>query len=468
MTGVRERQIMDELFAAGLHRASIADEQAVLGAMMQAAPSSGIPGSIRVWLRPRDPAKGSGEHHFTVVAHQIIWKTIVELMDAGQPHDPICVAAHMTDEQLIRTGGVPYLHTCANAVPSIGNGTAYARDLVGATLLRDMAGAAAQQVQRAVGSSLHTAVDTFNEVRALLDDIEVPAPGDGPVNWLITGAEVNDEMERLEAIAQNPELITSEFTTGWYDVDKLICPVVPGAMIVIAGRPGMAKTTTAVSLVTHLALEKRLPVLFFSLEMSRLEIGLKVMCNRARVPTQAVKNGTLSDEDWADIGRVLGRDQDAPLEIDESTGITTDYIDRTLAAFVREHGRPPVAFVVDHIGWIQEHGGTSDQERTSRISNKLKMLAKKYETVCVALSQLNRGPEQRAGGVPQLSDLRNSGSIEQDADVVALLYREDYYDKDSPRRGEMDFMIVKHRNGPTETIPLAAQLHLSRIVSMAI
>lgn len=472
------RRALDELFQAGMVRGSIGDERAVLGAMMLAAPNSGIAATVRERLRPRNAAlpagKNTGEHHFLAPAHQDIWKAIIELMNAGEPHDALSVAAHMDADRLQRVGGVPYLHTCLEACPTVANAVSYARDLTGATLLRQLAQNAASQAERALRSSLHDARSTYDAIRASLDDIEVPATGTGPASWSASPGhergiddQVLDELDRLQALAENPQLATAEFSTGWIDVDRLLSPVVPGAMIIIAGRPGMAKTTTAVNIAAHLAMEKRLPVLFFSLEMSNLEIGLKTLCLRAKIRTEDVKHGTLSDEDWGRAANRVGSDSGAPLEIDDTPGINTDYIDRELASCVRRHGRPPVAFFVDHIGLLEESSGRDIREKMEAITRKLKLLAKKYGTVCVALSQLNRGPENRPGGVPQMTDLRNSGSIEQDADIVALLHREGYYDKESTRLGEMDFIVAKHRNGPTDVLVLAAQLHMSRVVSMA-
>jgi replicative DNA helicase len=375
---VGERQALDELFQAGMTRSSPGDERALLGAMMLAGPDSDVPAAVRERLRPRGTRTGTGEHHFLTGAHQEIWKTIVALMNTGEPHDALSVAAHMDSALLQRVGGVPYLHTCLEACPTIANATAYARDLTGATLLRDLAGHATAQVNRVLRSSLHDAKETYSAIRAALDDIEVPLSGDGPRPWTAdrpergTDDDVMDELERLQKLAEDPQLATAEFTTGWIDVDRLLAPVVPGAMMIIAGRPGMAKTSTSVNLAAHLAMEKRLPVLFFSLEMSRLEIGLKALCLRAKIRSEDVKHGTLGDDGWAKAARKVAEDAGAPLDIDDTPGINTDYIDQQLAAFVLRHGRAPAAFVVDHIGLVEESTGRDTREKLETITRRLK------------------------------------------------------------------------------------------------
>lgn len=449
-------------------RNSRGDEQALLGAMMLAAADSPIPSEVRDRLRPGDEAKGVGEHHFTYGAHHLIWKTIIRLMDGSAAHDALAVAAALPADQLQRLGGVPYLHTCVEACPTVGNATYYARNVVNATLLRGLAENAARTTQQVLAAALEDAEEVYDRVRHHLGTLELPSRSGGPVVWQEAGQEALDEMERLAELAKNPELGQTEFTTGWPDLDRLLSPIAPGSLIIIGGRPGMAKSTAARNIAQHLAMRKNLPVLFFSLEMSRLEIALAMMGCGARLRTDDIKHGTLSDEDWVEAARYLGQTADAPLEIDDTAGANLAYIDRQLASFTRRHGRAPVAFFVDYVQLSDERGHGNRQEAVSAMSRGYKLLAKKYGTVCVLLSQLGRGPENRADKRPQLSDLRESGSLEQDCDIALLLYREDYYDKESPRAGEIDFDVAKHRNGPTDTITLAALLHQSRIASMAI
>jgi len=449
-------------------RSSLGDEQALLGAMLIASPDSPVPAEIRDRLRPGDTIRGVGEHHFTSGAHKEIWKTILTLMDDGQAHDAKIVAAALTTEQLQRLGGVPYLHTCIEACPTVANATYYAKNIINATLLRGLAENAARTTQQVLSASLNDAEEVYDRVRHHLGTLELPGRSGGPVAWETAGAEALTEMERLSELAQDPELGQAEFSTGWPDLDRLLSPDAPGSLVIIAGRPGMAKSTAARNIAQHLAMRKGLPALFFSLEMSRLEISLAMLGSGARLRSDDIKHGTLSDEDWIAAARYLGQTAEAPLEIDDTAGVNLAYADRHLASFTRRHGRPPVAFFIDYAQLSDERGYSTRQEAVSAMSRGYKLLAKKHGTVCVLLSQLNRGPEGRTDKRPQLSDLRESGSLEQDADIVILLHRDDYYDKESPRAGEIDMIVAKHRGGPTDTITLAAQLHLSRIASMAI
>lgn len=458
----------DAVLEAALNRDSRADEQAVLGALMMASPDSSVPGEIRELLRPGDGTPGVGEHHFAIPRHAMIYRMIIELMDRGETFGMLEVAAALPVETLQRAGGVPYLHACIESCPTIGNGTAYARNIVNATLLRRLAQNAAKTAQLALSSALTDAEDIFDRVRADLATIELPGRSGGPVPWEVAGPRALDEMERLAQLAENPDLDSSEFCTPWPDLDRLLCPVAPGSLVIIAGRPGMAKSTSARNIARHMSMAKKLPTLFFSLEMSEIEISLSMLAEGARLKLNDIKHGTLDDEGWVRAGRYIGETAEAPFEVDDTAGANLAYVDRQLASFVRRHGRAPAAFFVDYAQLSDERGHGTRQEAVSAMSRGFKLLAKKHSTVCVLLSQLNRGPELRADKLPQLSDLRESGSLEQDADIVILLHREDYYDKESPRAGEIDFIVAKHRGGPTDTVHLAAQLHMSRIVSMAI
>lgn len=449
-------------------RNSRSDEQAVLGAMMAAPPGAAEPGEIRDLLTPSEGVEGVGEHHFYVGRHRLIWTTIVDLMDRGEPFDFLTVAQAIPAEQLHRIGGVPYLHTCVEQVPTVANGPYYARAIANATVLRELGEASAVIAQHAAGAALHTDAvgEAVDAARVRLDRIAMPGRRDAMIAWGPLSTEVVDEMERVEQIAKDPsQQALSEFSTPWPDLNRMLGPVPPGALILIAGRPGMAKSTAARDIFIHMALRRGIPSIFYSLEMSKLEIGMSIIANIAKVPLADIKAGTLSDEDWIEVARKLGLFKNSPAEIDDTAKMNRAYRHRSLTAFRRKHKRYPAAYFYDYLQLGEEKGYGTRQEEVSVMSRGHKLDAKEYGTVAVVLSQLNRGPEQRADKLPQLSDLRESGSLEQDADIVLLLHRDDYYDAESPRAGELDIIVAKNRSGPTGVVTVGAQLHLSRLVS---
>lgn len=463
-TNGRAPEVYDQAIARDARR----DEQAVLGAMMLALPGDTVPGDIRDLLTPSDGTGGVGEHHFTVPAHAIIWTAIVRLMDNNDPFDPISVANAIPLEQHPRMGGVPYLHTCTAEVPTAANGPYYARTVANATVLREIGKASAATAQQAAGTALHTEfVETaLDAARARLDRIVMPGRRDAMIQWDPLAVEVVDEMERVQQIAQNPELqALSEFSTPWPDLNRMLGPVAPGSLVLIAGRPGMAKSTAARDVFIHMALRNQLPSIFYSLEMSKVEIGMSMIANIAKVRLNDIKSGTLSDEDWTEVARKLGQFRTSPAEIDDTPRMDSAYRRRSLATFRRKYGRAPAAYFYDYLQLGEEKGRGSRQEEVSAMSRGHKLDAKEQGCVAVVLSQLNRGPEQRADKLPQLSDLRESGSLEQDADIVLLLHRDDYYDPESPRAGELDIIVAKNRGGPTGVVTVGHQLHLSRLVS---
>lgn len=454
-----------ETMDRALARNSEIDEKAVLGAMMSCAPKSAVPGEIREMLWPGDEQSGVGEHHFANWTHKLIWKTIIGLMDAGEPHDVNGVLAALPED---KRHLLLYLLECFNACLTEVNGTYYARNVARATLLRELAEAEAQSFREASGAALNDAEDVYERARRRLDQLAVPTRAGAMVVWEKAANEAFEEMERLDTLAKMPEdAEAGVFSTGWPDLDRLLGPVAPGSLIIVAARPGVGKSVAGRGIAQHLAMRKRLPVPLFSLEMSRLEIAVSMMAAGARLRLYDIKNGALSDDDWVEAARYLGQTADAPLEIDDTAGMTLAGIDRALGAVRRKYGQPPAAFVLDYLQLLDERGNNR-QEAVSAMSRRLKRMCKEHNTVGVVLSQLNRESANRTDKRPQLSDLRESGSIEQDADVVILLHREDYYDKESPRAGEADFIVAKHRGGSTDTITLAAQLHMSRFVSMAL
>ncbi|NUP01511.1 MAG: replicative DNA helicase, partial [Nonomuraea sp.] len=254
--------------------------------------------------------------------------------------------------------------------------------------------------------------------------------------------------------------------TGFQDLDQLTNGLHPGQMIVVAARPAIGKSTLGLDFARSAAIKHGMTTVIFSLEMSRNEITMRLLSAEARVALHAMRSGMMGDDDWTRLARRMSEVAEAPLFIDDSPNMSMMEI---RAKCRRLKQRNDLRFVViDYLQLMSSPKKTeSRQNEVSEISRAIKLLAKELEVPVIAISQLNRGPEQRTDKRPQVSDLRESGSIEQDADMVILLHREDAYERESPRAGEADLIVAKHRNGPTATVTVAFQGHYSRFVDMA-
>jgi replicative DNA helicase len=254
--------------------------------------------------------------------------------------------------------------------------------------------------------------------------------------------------------------------TGFADLDSLTNGLHPGQMIVIAARPAIGKSTLALDFARAAAIKHGLGTAFFSLEMGRNEITMRLLSAEARVPLHTMRTGQMSDDDWTRLARRMSEVADAPLYIDDSPNMSMMEIRAKCRRLKQRHDLRMV--IIDYLQLMSSPKRVENrQQEVSEMSRSLKLLAKEIDVPVIALSQLNRGPEQRTDKKPLLSDLRESGSIEQDSDVVILLHREDAYERESPRAGEADLIVAKHRNGPTTTVTVAFQGHYSRFVDMA-
>jgi replicative DNA helicase len=294
--------------------------------------------------------------------------------------------------------------------------------------------------------------------------------------YSVTGAEqaedyvpltiaVDAAVEEIEAARGRDGQMTG-IPTGFSGLDQLTNGLHPGQMIIIAARPAMGKSTLALDFARAAAIKANMPTIFFSLEMGRSEIAMRLLSAEGAIPLQSMRKGTLDSRDWTTVAATRGRINDAPLYIDDSPNMTLVEIRAKCRRLKQRAGLKMV--VIDYLQLMTSGKRVeSRQQEVSEFSRALKLLAKELQVPVIALSQLNRGPEQRADKKPALSDLRESGSIEQDADMVVLLHREAAYEKDSPRAGEADLIVAKHRNGPTDTITVAFQGHFSRFTDMA-
>jgi replicative DNA helicase len=276
---------------------------------------------------------------------------------------------------------------------------------------------------------------------------------------------VTAAIDEIEAAKHKDGTMTG-VPTGFADLDDLTNGLHPGQMVIVAARPALGKSTLALDFARAAAIKHDLPTIFFSLEMGRSEIAMRLLSAEASVPLQNMRKGTVDQRDWTTIAATRGRINDAPLYIDDSPNMTLVEIRAKCRRLKQRVGLKMV--VIDYLQLMTSGKRVeSRQQEVSEFSRALKLLAKELQVPVVALSQLNRGPEQRADKLPALADLRESGSIEQDADVVILLHRESAYEKDNPRAGEADLIVAKHRNGPTRTVTVAFQGHFSRFADMA-
>jgi replicative DNA helicase len=271
-------------------------------------------------------------------------------------------------------------------------------------------------------------------------------------------------MDEIDAIATRGGASLG-VPTGFAELDQITNGLHPSQMVIVAGRPASGKSTIGLDVARSCSIRNGMASVIFSLEMSKSEITMRLLSAEAKVPLHHMRSGHMSDDDWARLARRMGEVADAPLYIDDSPNLTMMEIRAKARRLKQRHDLRLV--VVDYLQLMTSGKRVeSRQQEVSEFSRSLKLLAKELDVPVIAISQLNRGPEQRTDKKPMLSDLRESGSLEQDADMVVLLHREDMYERESPRAGEADLILAKHRNGPTSTVTVAFQGHYSRFVDM--
>jgi replicative DNA helicase len=430
-------------------------EQATLGGMMLAR---GAIDEVTEILEPAD---------FYRRVHQTVFNAIVALHAKGEPADARTVTAALFDSgDLDRVGGVLYLHSLIEAVPTAANASYYARIVQQRAVSRRLVEAGIRITQLGYGSANSDGVDLSDIVDLAQQAVYDITTDRGRGETARLDEMLQPTLDDIEAAAGKDGQMAG-VPTGFVDLDRLLNGLQPGQVIIVAGRPGLGKSTIGLDIARHAAIRAGLPSAFFTLEMSKVEMVTRLLSAEARVPMHLLRSGQLSDDDWSRLARRMGEIAEAPIFVDDTASMGLSEIRAKARSLKKRHGLR--LLVVDYLQLMSgPKKSESRQQEVAELSRNLKLLAKEIECPIIVVSQLNRGPEQRTNKVPQLSDLRESGSIEQDADVVILLHRDDYYDKESPRAGEADFIVAKHRNGPTDTITVAAQLHLSRFVDMAI
>lgn len=396
---------------------------------------------------------------FDAHRHGLIWNALHALHSAGAPISPASVVSKLVDsDELTRAGGGEYISHLLAEAPVAQSATWYALRVAEMARRRSLAAFAAG-VTQVVATS--TDADTkLDEIRRRLDGLDEPDTEDGPVRWADM---VTEGMEAIEA-AENPAL-TRAIPTGLTDLDAIIHGLRPGDLDIIGGRPGDGKSTLALQIAAHVGLDQKLPTLVCSLEMKRPEIYNRVVASRLSIPLKELTTGKLSDHAWSKLAQQAGISADAPFWVDHNTDQTLVSIQALARRWKRRHGLR--LLVVDYLQLIKGPKSENRQTEVGAISRGLKVLASQLDIPVLVAAQLNRNQTQRTDKTPQLSDMRESGSLEADAAVVFLLDRAENTDPNTVRKGEADVIVAKHRHGPQGVAKLAAQLHVARFASMA-
>ncbi len=426
-------------------------EESLLGAMMLSKEAISIAATI---LGPDD---------FYKPAHGHVYDAICSLDIAGQPADPITVADELRRHDLLDiVGGLSALVDIQATTPATTNAGRYARIIEEHSLLRRLIGVSGEISEMAYGhpEDVSKAVD---EAETLVFEISERRVTDSMVRIHDL---LSDNLDRLEALVERGDAITG-VPTGYRDLDRILAGLQPNALYVVGARPAMGKSAFALGMAAHAALEANMPVLFFSLEMGNLELSQRMLCAEAQIDSTRIRTGNLNDADWDRISNAVGRLAEAPIWLDDNPSLTVMEL-RAKARRLKSQVGSLGMIVVDYLQLMTgRNSAESRQVEVSEMSRGLKVLARELGCPVVALSQLSRGLEMRADKRPTLADLRESGALEQDADVVMFLYRDEMYHPESPDRGMAEVIIAKHRSGPTGKVNLAFREHLTRFDNMA-
>lgn len=398
---------------------------------------------------------------FYLPKHEVIFEAVLSLYAHGEPTDVIAVTDELTKTgQLQRAGGADYLHTLTGLVPTAANAGYYASIVAEKAVLRRLVEAGTRIVQMGYASEGEV-TDLVNNAQAEIYAVTGDTESEDYVPLVSAIESAVDEIE--SASGRDGEM--TGVPTGFRELDELTNGLHAGQLIIVAARPGLGKSTLALDFARAASVKGRKPAIFFSLEMGRNEIATRLLAAEASIPMHVLRKGSMEQQDWNRLAETRSRIADAPLYIDDSPNMTLVEIRAKCRRLSQRGGLSMV--IIDYLQLMTSGKKVeSRQQEVSEFSRALKLLAKELQVPVIALSQLNRGPEQRSDKKPQLSDLRESGSLEQDADIVILLHREDAYERDHPRAGEADLIVAKHRNGRQDTVSVAFSGAFSRFSDM--
>jgi replicative DNA helicase len=428
-------------------------EESVLGAMMVSeAAIDPVMGDAR--LTAEDFYRGR---------HGAIYTAIYELYERSEPVDALTVAELLRSQgKLEDVGGTDAVNSLASSTPVPGNAGHYAQIVKQNSMLRRLLGAA-QRIQQSVHTRAGEAQDLVEQAEVLLFKV---ARADQTGDFTSLEKILDREIGRLDKLASGEAQMTGT-PSGFRKLDEITGGFQPGNLIVLAARPAMGKSSLVCNIAENVAWKAKLPVAFFSLEMSETELAHRFIASRARIPSDRLRKGNVQ-KDWNKVVKACAELAEAPLFIDDSSDLSMlDLRAKCRRLHSSEGGLGLV--IVDYIQLMRSDDPRAGRvEQVGQMSRGLKILARELDVPVIGISQLSRAPEQRPDKMPILSDLRESGSIEQDADIVSFIYRDEYYNKgESERPGEADLIIAKHRNGPIGTVPLAFQEQFPKFVSLS-
>jgi replicative DNA helicase len=385
--------------------------------------------------------------------HRLIFRAIAKLASEDQPFDLVTLAETLArTEQLEGAGGLPYLGTIANETPSAANIKAYAKIVRQTSVLRQLIGAGTDIADSGYNPQGRDASELLDAAeRRVFEIAEQEARGGGgfqPIKTLLGRA-----VERIDALYQRDEPITG-LATGFTDFDMMTSGLQPADLIIVAGRPSMGKTSFAMNMAEHVAIQSKRPVAVFSMEMPGEALAMRMMSSLGRIDQHRVRTGRLEDDEWPRLTSAVNILAGASMFIDDTPALSPTEV-RARARRLKRDQDDLGLIVLDYIQLMQAPGvGENRATEISAISRSLKALAKELNVPVIALSQLNRSLEQRPNKRPVMSDLRESGAIEQDADLIVFIYRDEVYHEDTKDKGVAEIIIAKQRNGPIGTTRL--------------
>jgi replicative DNA helicase len=435
---------------------SVEAEQAVLGGLLL---------DNSAWERIGDLLR---EGDFYRYDHRLIYRHIVGLLEANKPADVVTVAEALENAgELATVGGLAYLATLAQNTPSAANIRRYAEIVRDRAIMRSLVEVGTAIADSAYNPGGRSASELLDEAEAKVFHIAEMGnrgkQGFSEIQPLLTQV-----VERIDLLFQRDS--ASEVTgipTGYTDLDRMTSGLQPGDLIIIAGRPSMGKTAFSLNIAEHVALETRLPVAVFSMEMAGTQLVMRMIGSVGRLDQHRVRTGRLMDEDWQRLTYAVGKLNDAPIYIDETAALSALELRARARRLHRQCGRLGL-IVIDYLQLMSgSNQGENRATEISEISRSLKALAKELDVPVIALSQLNRSLESRPNKRPVMSDLRESGAIEQDADLILFIYRDEVYNPETPDKGIAEIIIGKQRNGPIGTVKLTFLGEYTRFENLA-